>query len=70
MKWERPFHLLNEIHFLNEKGRPQRLDVIFIFFRLRTKIAELRPQKHQGPLQKFKKTHRREARSTAAFNLR
>jgi hypothetical protein len=23
-------------------------------FGLRTKIAELRPQKHQGPLQKFK----------------
>jgi hypothetical protein len=36
MKCERPFHLLNEIHFLNEKGRPQRLDSIFIFFRLRT----------------------------------
>jgi hypothetical protein len=70
MKYERPFHLLNEIHFLNEKGRPQRLDAIFIFFRLRTKIAELRPQKHQGPLQKFKKTHRREVRSTAACNLR
>jgi hypothetical protein len=36
MKCERPFHLLNEIYFLNEKDRPQRLDAIFIFFRLRT----------------------------------
>ena len=36
MKCERPFHLLNEIHFLNEKDRPQRLDAIFIFFQLRT----------------------------------
>ncbi len=30
------FHLLNEFHFLNEKDKPQRLDSIFIFFRLRT----------------------------------
>ena len=36
MKCKWPFHLINEIHFLNEKDRPQRLEAIFIFFRLRT----------------------------------
>jgi hypothetical protein len=69
LKCEGSFQLKIEFQFLIEKGRPQRLDAIFIFFRLRTKIAELRPQKHQGPLQKFKKTHRREVRSTAVCNL-
>ena len=36
-------------------SKTQRLDANWKMFRLRTKIAELRPQKHQGPLQKFKK---------------
>ena len=35
---------------------------------LRTKIAELRPQKHQSPFQKFKKLSCREVRSTVVGN--
>ncbi len=48
-------------------SKPQRLGANWKMFRLRTKICALHPQ---DPLKKFKKTHRREVRSTAACNLR
>jgi len=53
-KIEWSVHLLNEFHFLNEMGRPQRLDAKFIFFRLRTLFFQKkRPSSlqniHRGP---------------------